>query len=263
MLHLSYPHGLLLSLLLQALTPLTIGRGRVAASALGAIWGFGHSTGQLILGLVFVLLKERFHDFVPFLSRWAGTVVGCTLLAIGGMGIYESWVEPAVEARGQGHASSSSSGGSMDGGDEAPAVGTLALEGGVAAPASSDAKDAGWLGLRWMRTVMRRGLGTYATGIVYGLQPDALFVVIPALALPTKLAAVAYCTMFVLGTVTAMGGYTLVIGTTSSALTRDKPWLQAHLSTIASGVAITVGLLVLAASFGVTIPGVPMLGGGG
>ncbi len=47
---------------------------------------------------------------------------------------------------------------------------------------------------------------------MYGLQPDALFVVIPALALPTKLAAIAYCTMFVIGTVSAMGGYTLLIG---------------------------------------------------
>lgn len=43
----------------QALTPLTIGRNRVAASALGALWGFGHSSGQLILGLVMVLLKVR------------------------------------------------------------------------------------------------------------------------------------------------------------------------------------------------------------
>ena len=34
--------------------------------------------------------------------------------------------------------------------------------------------------------------GTYATGIIYGLQPDALFVIVPALALPTKLAAGAY-----------------------------------------------------------------------
>ncbi|KXZ49145.1 hypothetical protein GPECTOR_23g73 [Gonium pectorale] len=42
---------------LAALTPLTIGRNRFAASALGALWGFGHSTGQLILGLVFVVLK--------------------------------------------------------------------------------------------------------------------------------------------------------------------------------------------------------------
>ena len=54
---------------------------------------------------------------------------------------------------------------------------------------------------------------TLATGIVYGLQPDALFVIIPALALPTKLAAASYMTMFVMGTVLAMGSYTAFIGT--------------------------------------------------
>lgn len=43
-------------------------------------------------------------------------------------------------------------------------------------------------------------------------QPDALFVIVPALALPTKLAAAAYILMFVLGTVAAMGAYTGVIG---------------------------------------------------
>jgi hypothetical protein len=43
--------------LAQALTPLTIGRSRGTATALGALWGFGHSTGQLILGLVFIVLK--------------------------------------------------------------------------------------------------------------------------------------------------------------------------------------------------------------
>lgn len=53
---------------------------------------------------------------------------------------------------------------------------------------------------------------TLATGIVYGLQPDALFVIIPALALPTKLAAASYMTMFVMGTVMAMGSYTAFIG---------------------------------------------------
>ena len=53
---------------------------------------------------------------------------------------------------------------------------------------------------------------TLATGIVYGLQPDALFVIIPALALPTKLAAASYMTMFVAGTVLAMGSYTAFIG---------------------------------------------------
>lgn len=55
-------------------------------------------------------------------------------------------------------------------------------------------------------------LATFATGIVYGLQPDALFVIVPALALPTKLAAAAYIVTFVLGTAGAMAGYTAVIG---------------------------------------------------
>lgn len=54
---------------------------------------------------------------------------------------------------------------------------------------------------------------TLATGVVYGLQPDALFVIIPALALPTKVAAAAYMAMFVMGTVMAMGSYTAFIGT--------------------------------------------------
>jgi hypothetical protein len=41
----------------QALTPLTIGRDSTAATLLGALWGFGHSTGQLILGLLVIVLK--------------------------------------------------------------------------------------------------------------------------------------------------------------------------------------------------------------
>lgn len=36
--------------------------------------------------------------------------------------------------------------------------------------------------------------------------------IVPALALPTKLAAASYILMFVLGTVAAMGAYTGVIG---------------------------------------------------
>lgn len=45
----------------QGLAPLSIGRGRMAAAALGALWGFGHSTGQMFLGLVFALLNVSCH----------------------------------------------------------------------------------------------------------------------------------------------------------------------------------------------------------
>lgn len=209
---------------LAALTPLTIGRGRGAATALGALWGFGHSTGQLILGLMFVFLKERFTDLVPALSKWAGTVIGLTLIAIGLMGIYETYFEKHDA--------------------EEPEL-QLAVAGAGAAGPNPSVKGGGALKL---------GFTTYATGIVYGLQPDALFVVIPALALPTKLAAIAYCTMFVIGTVAAMGGYTALIGKTSEALTKERPWLQAHLSTIASAVAIVVGVAILLSGHGLHLP---------
>jgi hypothetical protein len=183
---------------------------------------------------VFVLLKERFHDFAPALSRWSGVVVGLTLVAIGLMGLYETYVEGQGEGGGGGH------------GEELPLAlaGANGNGGGGNGGGGKAAGGAGGKGLA----------ATYATGIVYGLQPDALFVVIPALALPTKLAAVAYCAAFVVGTVTAMGGYTAAISTSSSALTRDRPWLQAHLSTVASGVALLVGALVLAAGLGMNVP---------
>lgn len=160
---------------------------------------------------------------MPALSKWGGTVVGLTLIAIGLMGIYETFFEK--------------------GGDHHEEELKFAVAGGGEVGSGSVlARNA------------RLGLATYGTGIVYGLQPDALFVVVPALALPTKLAAIAYCVMFVIGTVTAMGGYTLAIGTTSAALTKDKPWLQAHLSTVASAVAIIVGLAILASGLGLSVP---------
>ena len=59
------------------------------------------------------------------------------------------------------------------------------------------------------------------------LQPDALFVIVPALALPTKLAAASYILMFVLGTVAAMGAYTGVIGERRRLRSGGMCWLVA------------------------------------
>ena len=42
---------------MQALTPLTFGRGQMKATLLGALWGFGHCIGQLVLGLLLLVLK--------------------------------------------------------------------------------------------------------------------------------------------------------------------------------------------------------------
>ena len=49
----------------------------------------------------------------------------------------------------------------------------------------------------------------------------------------------------------------LLAGSTSQALTKDRPWLQIHLSTVASGVAILVGCCVLASGMGWELPALP------
>ena len=58
----------------QGLAPLSIGRGRLAAAALGGLWGFGHSTGQLVLGLVFasvagIMIYICFDELLPAAQR--------------------------------------------------------------------------------------------------------------------------------------------------------------------------------------------------
>ena len=215
---------------MQALTPLTIGRNRFAASLLGSLWGLGHSAGQLVLGLLFALLKEQFTNVLPFLEKWAGVIVGLTLIAIGLSGIYETRMAAAAQSV-----------------DDPESSGTGAMSEDEAALHEIAQQ-------RGKKSEPRIAAATFFTGVLYGLQPDALFVVIPALALPTKAAAFAFCLMFVIGTVLAMGGYTLFIGTASEELCRDRPWLQRNLSTAASVVAIVVGGGILSTGFGVSIP---------
>ena len=240
---------------LAALTPLTIGRTQSAAALMGALWGFGHSIGQLLLGLAMLLLKDRFTSLVPALTKYGSTTVGATLLAIGALGLYETWAEHT-------------GGGEEEAGTAAAAT--------AAAPAASSSSPASSSKPATLTTRAISGAWTLAAGIVYGLQPDALFVIIPALALPTRAAAGAYILTFVIGTVAAMGGYAAAIGATSRALIEGSGGgggadgddggaaarrRTARLSGAASLVALGVGCAVLASSWGV--PWWPAVLGGG
>ena len=120
---------------LVALAPLSIGRSKLESGLVGALWGCGHDAGQIIFGLLFLLLKDRLH--IEVLRIWGTRVVGLTLLMIGATGIRE-----ASEVQESG----------------------LILEGvdstmsGQQAPAGPKKKKVGFT--------------TFATGVVHGLQPD-------------------------------------------------------------------------------------------
>ncbi|XP_078440019.1 chloroplast protein FOR GROWTH AND FERTILITY 2-like [Wolffia australiana] len=193
---------------LAALAPLSIGRTRLESAAVGALWGCGHDAGQLLFGLLFLVLKDRLH--IEVLRTWGTRVVGLTLLAIGAMGIREATEMPM----------------------HAPCVG-VDVEAGV-----GQAKPK-----------KKIGFATFATGIVHGLQPDALMMVLPALALPSRLAGAAFLAMFLLGTVVAMGSYTVFLGSCSEALKDRIPRVTEKLTWASSILAISMGLAIIVSQY--------------
>lgn len=194
---------------LAALAPLSIGRTRMESAAVGALWGCGHDAGQLIFGLLFLLLKDRLH--IEVIRTWGTRVVGLTLLVIGAMGIKEA--------------------------SEIPEPCVAALENGEETDEKSSKKK------------KKIGFATFATGIVHGLQPDALMMVLPALALPSRVAGAAFLIMFLLGTVIAMGSYTVFIGSCSEALKEKVPRITEKLTWASSLVAIGLGLAIIVSQF--------------
>nr|XP_043613099.1 uncharacterized protein LOC122585065 [Erigeron canadensis] len=201
---------------LAALAPLSIGRSRVESALVGALWGCGHDAGQVIFGLLFLLLKDRLH--IEIIRTWGTRVVGFTLLVIGAMGIREASEVPT------------------------PCV---ALENGECDVSVYEASLAD-------PTVGKKkkiGFATFATGIIHGLQPDALMMVLPALALPSRLAGAAFLGMFLVGTVIAMGSYTVFIGSCSQALKDRIPRITEKLTWISSMVAIALGLGIIISQF--------------
>ncbi|XP_061372455.1 chloroplast protein FOR GROWTH AND FERTILITY 2 [Gastrolobium bilobum] len=199
---------------LAALAPLSIGRTRIESAAVGALWGCGHDAGQVIFGLIFLLLKDRLH--IEIIRTWGTRVVGLTLLIIGAMGIKEASEVPA------------------------PCV---ALENGECDVDVYESLNNPTVGKK------KIGFATFATGIVHGLQPDALMMVLPALALPSRLAGAAFLVMFLLGTVVAMGSYTVFIGSCSQALKDRVPRITEKLTWASSLIAIALGFAIIISQF--------------
>jgi len=79
---------------LAALAPLVIGKGRsvFAAFGLGALWGSGHATGQLVVGIGCLAVKMGLLQMhvAQALEQASGLLVGVSLVAIGLLGFKEA-----------------------------------------------------------------------------------------------------------------------------------------------------------------------------
>ena len=191
---------------LAAIAPLaTDGRRRTWQS--GALWGFGHSSGVFLVGLLALLFK----DWLPLdaLSSWSERLVGIVLVAIGLWGLHR-----ALRSRVHTHAHVH--------GD----VVHSHAHGHVHAPQQHTHTHA-----------------AFAVGILHGFAGSSHFLaVLPALALPGLGASLGYLSGYGLGTVVAMSGFASAIGFVAARLHHTGPNAARWLLSGCSVAAMLVGV---------------------
>lgn len=176
---------------LAAVTPLAID-SRKKSWIIGLSWGIGHTTGMLIIGSLFILVK----GFLPVdkISAHSEILVGIMLIVIG------LWAIRRILKKKPPHH------------HVHPHVHTQPkFLVHIHRHAHHDHADH----LHEHKKNYRQNAGTaLLVGIVHGFSGFShLLAVLPALALPTRAAAVFYLTGFAFGTVLTMVMVTLILGT--------------------------------------------------
>ena len=190
---------------LAAVAPIALAdrsRGWIA----GWTWGLGHASGVVVVAVIAVLLRDALPP-IDVISAWSERLVGAALIAVGFWALRRSArVQPAAHVHG------------------AVAHDHVHVQAGP----------------RWLR-----GLGhahaSFCLGVLHGIAGSShFFGVLPALALPTRGAALAYIAAFGVGTVFAMTAFAAAAGVAGAHMTRGATAHRLMLLTAAL-VAIVVG----------------------
>jgi len=89
---------------------------------------------------------------------------------------------------------------------------------------------------------------SFAVGSVHGLAGSShLLGIVPALALPSRAAAIAYLVLFGAGTIVAMSGFASLVGWLSGRPAAQATAIQSGLAAVCSAIAIVVGVAWLIA----------------
>jgi hypothetical protein len=190
---------------LAAVAPLAVAdreRGWLA----GWTWGIGHASGVVLVAAAAVLLRDVLPP-VAVISAWGERLVGLALIGIGLWALRRgARIAPARHVHG------------------AVAHDHLHVQAGP----------------RWVRRLGHAHASFYM-GILHGVAGSShFFGVLPALALPTRAAALTYIAAFGVGTVLAMTGFAAAIASTGATL---HPGARAHrvMMFAASLLALSVG----------------------
>ena len=196
---------------LAAVTPMAVAnrdRGWIS----GWTWGFGHASGVVVVAVLAVVLRDVLPP-VEAISGWSERIVGAALIAVGLWALRRSTqMTPTMHAHG--------------------VVSHRHLH-----------IDAG---PTWLRR-LGHAHASFCLGVLHGIAGSShFFGVLPALALPTMSASLAYIAAFGVGTVVAMTGFAALIGMAAVKLP-DGAIPQRAMMMTAAALAIAVGTVWLAA----------------
>ena len=222
---------------LAAVAPLALAdreRGWVA----GWTWGLGHASGVVAVAVVAIMLRDMLPP-VEALSAWGERLVGVALIGIGLWALRRgARIMPARHVHGDfgraGHGAIA---------DAAVAAGAVAHSGvphGALPRAIVHDHLHVQAGPRWVRRLGHAHASFYM-GILHGIAGSShFFGVLPALALPSRAAALTYIAAFGVGTVLAMTGFAAAIASVGASL-RPGARAQRTMMFAASLLALSVG----------------------
>jgi hypothetical protein len=195
---------------LAAIAPLAVRRPHRAWLP-GARWGLGHSAGVTVVGLLSLWLR----DLLPteLLSSWGERIVGLMLVAIGLWGLRKTF-QNKIHAHEHEH------------------DGRRHVHVHVHVPKGShDRVDA-----------HHHTHAAFGIGILHGLAGSSHFLgVLPILAFPTTMQAVAYLLSFAAGTVVAMAMFSAVMGLVAARCSLGSATAYRRLMSFCSISAMVVG----------------------
>lgn len=172
----------------------------------GALWGFGHSSGVLVVGVLALLFKDWLS--IDAVSSWSEWIVGFTLIAIGVWGLYRA-LGARVSMRSHQHGA------------------TTHAHAHVHAPPHTHAAF---------------GVGILH-GLA---GSSHFLAVLPALALPDVASSIGYLAGYGVGTVAAMTLFSTTIGIMSARAAGSGPAASRWLLSACSVFAMIVGVAWIA-----------------
>jgi hypothetical protein len=172
----------------------------------GFIWGIGHASGVVVVAIVAVLLRELLPP-IDVISAWGERVVGAALI---GIGLWALRRRARIERTPHRHGRVSHN--------------HLHVQAGPG----------------WVRR-LGHAHASFCMGVLHGVAGSShFFGVLPALALPTEGAALAYIGAFGVGTVAAMTAFAAAVGLLG-VRTGSNPQLHRAMMSAAAAVAMLVG----------------------